>query len=313
MTEAELMAEIATEPVETPEETTEEEAVETSEEEVAENTEESTEETPENPYAFNLKVNGEEVEQVYESKEDLERDMQKFKASQQTFQDAAKLRGQSEKLMAALGDPNSAAGVLRNILGEEGLNELAQNHLSKQYDLSQMPERERDLYQQNLELKQQQEERDERLTQYEQEVEEHETAQDVENIMGNIKSHLPTYNLPDDPDIISTVADTMRMAMDRDVDLTEEQAVKIVADKTQLNMINFVKGATIENIVGLLGNDIVKKINRHSIDQSRTIKQPPKGSNYSKSGKSAANTEEKILQALTFEDVMQGIAQEAGI
>jgi hypothetical protein len=317
MTEAEMLAEVAEEnPVEEEvQETTEEEAVveeaplpgENPEPETAE--EESTEE---NPYKFDLRVNGEDIEREY-TKDEIKALVQKGLASGQQFEDASKLKAQSQKLIDNLKDPNKARSVLRNFLGEEGLNELAQTELYDKYKLSEMDEETRAIHEENMELRRIREEKEEKLSTYERQIEEQEVNRDTQVLLNNIEASLEKYNLPKNENNMDLVVNELQLALARDEVMTEEEAVKITADKLQLGMMDFAKNAEIENLIGLLGNDAVKKINKYVIDQQRTVKQPPQGTNYSRKPNTADKLEAELIQANNFEDVMLDIARSAGI
>lgn len=95
-----------------------------------------------------LKVNGEEKEALYKTKEDLIKDVQKALAADQKFQEAAKLRQEYEPLIGRLRKPDTLLQALTDLgYDEETLDVLAEGRLfdklqkqadPREYELAQL-------------------------------------------------------------------------------------------------------------------------------------------------------------------------------
>jgi hypothetical protein len=314
-----MVDETPEETIEEPEEVTEEtieEEVETEEvdpelepETADERSDEEVEEELTNfkPLSLKVKVNGEEKEVTYEDEDKLKEAIQRGMSADQKYKDAYQNVQQMESLLENLKDPDKAENILSRLADKDTVLKLAQNVLSREYDLSQMTDEQRAIYEENQALKAEKETREQELNQYQTEQERIQSEQDMDQIIGEIRSVAPDLGLPDDDTTLHAVVGQMEKALDDGIVIDTEQAVKEVRDRYQLGLMNYSKLLEPEQLVSLIGADTVKKINNYSIKQVKKTQQPNPDSNYAKhKGNRSSRLEDKINEA-RLDDVMGDI------
>jgi len=290
---------------ETTEEATNKETTETpkgTSEEISD--EEAEAELADNPYKFDLKVDGEDASKEF-TKEELIRLIQKSSAADKHLQDTGKATAKMNNLLEDLKDPAKTRRILTRLMGKEKVQELSQGVLSDQYDLSQMDDTTRALHEQNQKLLAEKEERDTELHETRTQQEQAEDNRYAEQLQGELLEIAPKYGLPAEERFVSLMADAIVLADDKDIELTNDQAAKLVRDNIQVDLMRFTKNEPVESLIGLLGKDVMKKINKYNLDSVKDIPGPPP-SHYKNRGTSASNVEDKIVEA-NPSDVLQKI------
>jgi hypothetical protein len=310
LTEADLLAEVQAEPVEeteepveeipqgTPEEIPENAEESTSEEETAEQSDDEAEEELTNfqPLTMNVKVNGEERDVEIDSEEKLKEYIQRGLSADQKYKDASQNVQQMEDLLEKLKSPGDARNILSRLAGEEALQELAESVLAEQYDLSQMSEEQRAIYEENKALKLEKEQRDSELNEIRSREEIIQDERDQAEIIEDIKSAIPQVGLPDnDERFVYSVAREMEIALDNNQEISPIEAAKSVRDQHQVNLMHYAKSLSPEQFVELIGVDKLKELNNYSVKQVRKTHQPPPKSNYGKyKGNKSSELEDKM-------------------
>ena len=217
-----------------------------------------------------VKIDGKEVEVGYD---DLIRDYQLGKASQQRMNEAAAVRKQAEELIAlAKSDP-------RKLLSHPNINAdlraFAETILAEHV-------------QEQLLTPEQKEKRDmkKKLEQYEnQEKEQKTNAEKAEydrlyehynqEYSNQIITALDSSGLPKTPDTVKRMASYMKQALDKGINATTEQIVQLVKQDYLADVKALLGNATPESLIAMLGEEVAGKVVKSQLSKVKTVGQKP--------------------------------------
>lgn len=248
-------------------------------------------ESEESPKLSVLKVNGEEIE-VDESK--LREYAQKFLASENKFEEAAKFRKETEQeyeqarqvLEMLQKDPMT---LISKLHGQDFIQNHIKNELVRRLEEENMtPEQkamrdyENKLSQRDKELK----DRDERLKAYEEEKLSQQSKLEAEKAYQNynsmISGEIERVGLPDSPKIRAQYGYAMKSylqgkASEEDFDgIIQKEDLEKITDSIRGDIDemyrDYAKGLEGENLEKFLGADLIKKVQQHLLGKAKTSK-----------------------------------------
>jgi hypothetical protein len=203
-------------------------------------------------YRHRVKVDGEELEVPFE---DLGKSYERVRASMKRFDEASKLKREAEQREQALGEkmqrleqtlsnPQSAARVLKKVLGEEGFYSMLADELAQRVEYEKLPPQERQAYDQRSQREQQIAQRESALARREAEAKRLEEqrvgrlAQErQQQLVAEWVPALEAAGLPakinGQPNgrMIAMLAETLRTARANKVPLTLREAVGMVREE----------------------------------------------------------------------------------
>lgn len=223
---------------------------------------------------FKLKVNG--VEREYDEDTVIRR-AQLAESADQKFQEAAKMRKQAEAFIQALRD--DPISVLTNPNLGVDMRKIAEKFLAKEYQREMISPEQRELEelrefkaQRERELQEQQER--EQMTAKEREfsVQQQKYAQEYDR---QISEGLANSGLPKTPQTLKRVAELMHSALRKGYELDVATAVDMVRESYQNDMMQLYGQLDGDKLVGLLGEDLAKKIRMYDLQRLKAKHNPP--------------------------------------
>lgn len=261
---------------------------------------------------YKLKVNG--AEREYSEQEVLRR-AQHFESAEQKYQEAAQTRKQVEAFVEALRtDPMK---VLAN--PDLGINfrELAETYLAKEFQKEMMSPEQIEL--EELRAFKAEQER------VRQEAEQHSavTAQQAEfqriqkhyteDYDRKIREGLDKSGLPRNPQTLKRVAELMYNAVKKGYDLDVNTAVDMVRESYQSDVSQLFGGLDGEKLLGVLGEDIAKKIRMYDLQRLKAKMQPPPAPEPTPTGSAQPREVNKQPAGMRTDEWIASLRKRAGI
>jgi len=244
---------------------------------------------------FLLKVNGEERETVYKTKEDLVRDLQKAVAADQKFQEAAGLRQKYEPLVNKLRKPDTLIDALTELgYDSNTLDQLAESRLVKRLEEEALDPRDRELRKVSKQLEE-----------YRQKEQQAAQQAEVDRWNSDIISALEKSGVPQSPGMINKVIDTLMYAYNNGLQITAEDAVPYAKKMYQQELLN---GVSAEQLMSLLDDDGLKILNKAFRSAQKKVNNSPVAVGAPTPSRAPAKQQEKV----TISDIDAWVARKLG-
>ncbi len=215
-------------------------------------------------------------------------------AAQQRFDEASKIRKREMEREAKYKDnPMQSFLDQTEKLSPEQRRELIEKYYAEQFidpeTLSPDQKRAKELERENAEYKKKIQERED---QERQTAEERETAQHRENLQVQIIEAMEASGLPKTPSIVKQIALLMRQNLKNGWEAPMDMIVRQVKVERENSYREDFKSSSPEQIIALMGPDLMMKIRKHDLEQLRTKRQ---GTPFQASNK---NTEDSFAKSL---------------
>lgn len=238
------------------------------------------------------KINGEEKEEEL-SVEDITKNYQKYKAADQKFSEAARLRKEAEYTLRYLKE--NPAEVLEKL----GLNvtELAENHIAEIIKMESMTSEQREAHKiikENERLKKLNEQSE--LTQKHQIIAQ-KTQEVYEKINAEIIDVLKESKLPKKPFVVARIASLLKAQVGKPEKLSTKQIVEGIKKQDAEYTREILKEMDGEDIAEILGAEIVDKVRKHNVSKFKSNSKF-KSSNAGRQNAKASGKKE----VMTFDD-----------
>lgn len=239
--------------------------------------------------------------------------------SQQRFQDAARLRKQSEQFIDTLRtDPES---VLRKVgYSDAQIREMAEEYLMEQIQLEKMDEEQRKGYEAQKRVQELEAEHQAQQQQMQQQELEAAVRERLPQLEKSIKDALSGVNLPVNPQMVARVAETMgryiQIAQENPQDktlssllfITPQDIIEEVKDKF-INDTKAIYGdIDTEQLLDMLGNDVVGKIKNYEVQKVKRNEFKPTPPNKPPAQKKKTRkhiTQKEFLDSIGYDEAMR--------
>ena len=263
---------------------------------------------------YKLKVNG--VEREYDE-ETVIRRAQLAESADQKFQEASKLRKQTEAFIQALRD--DPVSVLTNPKLGVDMRKIAEQFLAKEYQREMVSPEQRELeelreFKAQREREAQEAQEHEQMTTREREfaAQQQKYAQEYDRQIGE---GLMNSGLPKTPQTLKRVAELMHSALKKGYELDVATAVDMVRESYQNDMMELYGKLDGDKLVGLLGEDLAKKIRMYDLQRLKAKHNPPPSEATLQQQQQAAprRTEPKAPTTMRTSDWLDQIRKKAGV
>lgn len=231
------------------------------------------EEKKNNKKKYKIKVdkNEEEIEFDSDNEEEVKKHLQKSRASDKRFQEAAEVRKAAMQFIEelkknprkVLSDPNINVDLKK--FAEEIINEHIQ-------ELEKSPEqREREQLTQELErLKNEAKDREENLKKSEFERLQ---AQQERELTTQIESALDVGGIPKHPRTVKAMAEMMIIALQNDIDLTPQDIAPIIKNNTMTEFKEIIQALSDDQLEDFLGKEILGRLTKKRVAKAKSAVQ----------------------------------------
>lgn len=221
------------------------------------------------PRKFLVKVDGEEVEV---SEDELLKGYSRGKASAKRFEEAAKVRKQTERLIEALKDPEQ----LPELLGKLGVdfNGVVERKIKELIEEESLPEGEREKRalakeRERLEREKQEWEQAQNQTKLQRE-----TEAERQRLVTEFKDAAETSGIPHTPRTIAMMAQAMEGALLAGEELSAQEAAEIVKEDLETTMRDRLGNLDAESLAALLGEDKLKALRARDVEKLKAVEKP---------------------------------------
>lgn len=207
---------------------------------------------------FKIKnADGTEIEvDIEELKRGYQRDDSKLKAAQRRFQEAAKIKKQTEAFLA-MAKTNPGEALKR--LGVN-VDEFINAHVNNLVEQARMSPEEAQRRQLEAELQRYKQAEQAKLQEEQERLNNAEFEKVAQDYSQKIMTALESVNIPKTPESGRRVAQYMLQAHQRKIDLSPQEAAQLVREDYLNDMKALLTGASDESLLELLGEDVAKKI-----------------------------------------------------
>jgi len=222
-----------------------------------------TEEKVANLKKFKLKVDGEEVEEELDlnDEESLRQRLQLAKAAKKRMAEAVNAKRQAVEIIKAFeADPET---MLKR-LGTKG-REIAEKYLLSQIKEEMMTPEQKQRMAEETELQQLRREKEERIANAEKEKVASLEKKYVDDFQNTIISAIQKTGLPKTPELVKRMAAIMAKNLDYGLELSPEDLALEVKNEVILNLKSIVGDSDGEALIGMLGDDVAKKIRKYDV------------------------------------------------
>lgn len=255
-----------------------------------------------NKKKYKLKVdqNEEEFELDLSNDEEIKKHLQKSKASDKRFEEAAEVRKAAMQFIEelrknprkVLSDPN--IGVDLKKFAEEVLNEeIAEMEKSPE-------QREREKLQKELEdLKKQAKDREEKNKQDEFQRMQVEQEKKLEV---DISAALDVGGIPKTPRTVKAMAEMMMIALENNIDLTAKDIAPLVKNTTLSEFKEVVQSLTDDQLEDFLGKEVLGRLRKKNVAKAKAVET---ASSVKSTGTSSKKVEDSSVKKMFIKDFLK--------
>lgn len=273
------------------------EAVDSSE--LAGDTDSSEEQTTSQPEVkkYKVKVDGQEIE-IDEG--ELLKGYQKAKSANKRFEEAAKLKKQSDQILEAL--KTSPAQVLEHL----GLNfrEVAEKYLIEKLEEESLPPEQKELRDAKKKLEEYEAREKEIQKQREQEEYAKMKSSYETEIETQIIDSLNQSGLPKTPYTVKRMAQYLARALDRGVDIRPKDVVELVRKDYYEDLTSYLGGHDGENLLKTLPKEVIDKIRKADLARVKA-KSAPSPAKVDEVAKPQESKESKPKKKMTMAELRE--------
>jgi hypothetical protein len=221
-------------------------------------------ETESGPRMFRVKLDGEEHDVT---EEELLKGYSRGKVSTRRFEEAAKIRKQTEQLLTALRDPES----LPELLGHLGVdfNALVEGRIRQLVEEESVPAEEREKRALAREREKLERERDEWTRKRDSETFKESTARERSRLAAEFKDAAEKTGIPHTPRTIAMMAQVMEGALESGVEMTSEEAAELVREDLETTLQERLRVLDADRLAELLGEDKLSTLRKRDVAHLR--------------------------------------------
>ena len=229
----------------------------------------TAEEIPE--FKMTLKVNGEETE--YKDRGEIQKLAQMGLASDKKFYEATQLRDKAEGFLNQL--KNDPISVLQNPSLGINFRELAENFLYEEIQFDAKSPEEQQAFKDSRELAALKR-RDAAATKANEEANTQKATQYyLKDMTAKINTALSTVGLSDDQWAVSRMANYMRQALHKGIDVDPSKVAELVKGDLIKNQQNYLNKMDPEQLIKTIGAENVDRLRKFNVDKYQTEGQKP--------------------------------------
>lgn len=218
-------------------------------------------------------ADGAEIEvDIEELKRGYQRDDSKVKAAQRRFQEAAKIKKQTEAFLS-MAKTNPGEALKR--LGVN-VDEFINSHVNQLVEQARMSPEEAQRRQLEAELQRYKQAEQAKLQEEQERLNNAEFEKVAQDYSQKIMSALDSVNIPKTPESGRRVAQYMLQAHQRKIDLSPQEAAQLVREDYLNDMKALLTGATDDSLLELLGEDVAKKVVKTNLAKHQAKAAPSK-------------------------------------
>lgn len=193
------------------------------------------------------------------------------RAAQEAMQDSSSTKKQVEQFFKALKSDTKA------VLADMGIDpkEFAAAVIEEEIRNSQMTPEQKELEELRAAKKQMEEEKQRLKEQAEQEARTREEQLAYEKISNDIAAAISTTYLPKEPATVRRVAQYLKVANERGVELSANEAIKFVEQDLKEELKSILGQLGEDNIEDFVGKDVFKKVRKRNLDKAKSVPTTP--------------------------------------